>query len=92
MSEKLNMIVRVEKYGEHKGNIIGVFADAQHFQHPSTFNLDMIDMREGWAHCHVEWYQNKTRPASAEEEATFCAWYEPREGEVNLVKRRSVKK
>lgn len=92
MSEKLKMIVRVEKSGEHKGNIIGVFAEAQHFRHPNTFMLDMIDQRDGWTHCDVEWYQSKTRPATAEEEATFCEWFEPRDGECELVKRRSVKR
>lgn len=96
MSEKLKMIVRVEKSGEHKDNIIGVFAEAQHFSHPSTCMLDMIDQREGWTHCDVDWYQNKTRPATAEEEATFCEWFEPRECECEceceLVKRRIVKR
>lgn len=84
---KDQMIVRAEKHGEFKGNILGVFDEGV----GRNGMLQMIDIKTGITECEPGWYQTKTRPATAEEEATFCEFYEPRYGSVELKKRRTVR-
>lgn len=77
---KPKIVVRVEKSGEYKGTVLGVYADKSLEQG--------VDRQDGHFMVKHEWVLKSTRPASAEEEATFCEWYEPRYGECELVKRR----
>lgn len=84
---KNNMIVRVEKSGEFKGNIIGVLDEAE----GRNGMLEMFDPRIGFTACSTAWYQTKTRPATAVEEAAFCESYETRHGMIELKKRRSAR-
>lgn len=77
---KPKIVVRVEKSGEGKGTVLGVYADKSRAQG--------VDRQDGHFMLDHEWFLKSTRPASAEEEATFCEWYEPNYGECELVKRR----
>ena len=81
MSEsKPKIVVRVEKTGEGEGTVLGVYADK---------SLESgVDRRDGHFNADHEWFLKDTRPATAEEEATFCELYEPNYGACELVKRR----
>lgn len=81
-------IVRVEKSGENKGTVLGVFDEVE----DRSGMITMIDLGSSeHVQCMPEWYLRKTRPATPEEEARFCEWYEPKYGSIELVKRRTPK-
>lgn len=85
---KPNMIVRVEKSGPFKGDIIGVFADDTE----RNGDFPAVVLHSEHMTIDPQWYKNNTRPATPEEEARFCAWYEPNYSQINLKKRRSASK
>lgn len=76
---KPQILVRVEKHGENKGNVFGLYADKGEAQG--------VDRKDGHFPFEESFFK-ATRPATAEEEQEFTAWYEPRYGLCDLVKRR----
>lgn len=76
---KPQIVVRVDKHGDHKGHVTGVYADIS--------DMQCVD-RNGHSNYDDGWYRS-TRPATAEEEQEFTAWYEPNYGLCELVKRRN---
>ena len=80
------IVVRVEKTGDHKGHVFGVYAT----EVDRDGSLTIVE-RSGHATCSPDWYKNNTRPATILEEQAFTEWFEPRYGACILVKRRSAR-
>ncbi len=78
---KPQIIVRVEKHGQFKNIPFGVYAEKEN-------RGDMVDRVGGHSSYDEGWYKG-TKPATAEQEAEFCEWYERSYGQCDLVKRRA---
>lgn len=80
------IVVRVGKIGYDKGILFGIYADSN----------DAVAYRGDHFTPDDKWYLRNTRPATAEEEQAFTAWFDDRysmahEGISPIVKRRTVR-